>query len=209
MKLVVFGATGGTGLQIVEQALAAGNSVTAFVRSPEKLRLEHPALVVAQGDVQAAPAVAQAIAGQDAVISALGPSRPPTPGMMASAAANIVAGMQTHGVRRLLFTTGAGVRDPLDRPKLSDRLVKTLLTLLAGEVLRDSEAGVNVIRAADLDWTIVRFPRLTGGPRTDRFRAGFLGKGSGMQISRADGAAFILQELAAGQYIRQAPVVSY
>ena len=209
MKLVVFGATGGTGLQIVEQALAAGNSVTAFVRSPEKLRLEHPALVVAQGDVQAAPAVAQAIAGQDAVISALGPSRPPTPGMMASAAANIVAGMQTHGVRRLLFTTGAGVRDPLDRPKLSDRLVKTLLTLLAGEVLRDSEAGVNVIRAADLDWTIVRFPRLTGGPRTEPFRAGFLGQDSGMQISRADGATFILQELAAGQYIRQAPVVSY
>jgi len=209
MKIVVFGASGGTGIKIVEQALAAGDVVTAFVRNPAKLGLQHTNLTLCQGDVTDAGAVARAVAGQDAVISALGPSRPPVPGMMETAARNIVAAMRQHGVRRLISTTGAGVRDPQDRPTPVDHLMKGLLTLLAGAVLRDSAANVAVIRGSDLDWTVVRFPRLTDGPRTGKYRVGYLGKDSGIQVARADGADFVLQELRAGQYIRQMPVVSY
>lgn len=209
MKIVVFGASGGTGIKIVEQALAAGDVVTAFVRNPAKLGLQHANLTLFQGDVMDPAAVASAVVGQDAVISALGPSRPPVPGMMETAAGNIIAAMRQHGVRRLISTTGAGVRDPQDRPKLVDHLLKGLLTLVAGAVLRDSAANVAVIRGSDLDWTIVRFPRLTDGPRTGRYRVGYLGKDSGTQLARADGADFTLKELRAGNYIRQMPVVSY
>ena len=80
MKIVVFGASGGTGVQIVQQALAAGYNVTAFVRTPARLTVQHPRLTVFQGDVLDADQVARAIQGQEAVISALGPSRPPAPG---------------------------------------------------------------------------------------------------------------------------------
>ncbi len=211
MRVIVFGASGKTGVHVVEQALAAGHDVTAFVRTPSKLTIQNPHLTVFQGDVMNAEQVDKAIAGQEAVISALGPSRPPTPDMMKTAAANITSAMQRHGVRRLISTTGAGVRDPRDQPKLSDKLIKTLLGLLSAEVLRDSENNVNVIRGQgkDIDWTIVRYPMLTDGPHTGKYRVGYIGKDSGSRISRADGADFIIKELTKGEYIHQAPIVSY
>ena len=209
MKIIVFGATGGTGKEIVKQALEAGHTVTAFVRDPAKVAIQHPKLEVVKGDVTDAFAVEKAVDGQDAVISALGPSRPPVPGMMESAAQNIAGAMKKTGIRRLVSTTGAGVRDAQDRPGLADHIMKMLLTLLAGDVLRDSAANVAVLRATDLDWTIVRYPRLTDGPFTGKYRVGYLGQNAGIQLSRADGAHFVLQELADGKYIRQMPVVSY
>ena len=208
MKIIVFGASGGTGSEIVKQALEAGHDVTAFVRSPSKVTIQHPKLKLVTGDMMDAAAVESAVAGQEAVISALGPSRPPVPGMMEMAAQNIVAAMKKMGIRRLISTTGAGVRDPQDQPKFIDHLMKGLLTLLAGEVLRDSAANVEVIRASDLDWTIARFPRLIDGPHSGKYRVGYLGKDSGSQLSRTDGADFVLRELAEGKYIHQMPVVS-
>jgi len=209
MKIVVFGATGGTGIEIVKQALESGHEVTAFVRNPAKMTLQHAKLSVVRGDVSDVAAVDQAVKGQEAVVSALGPSRPPVAGMMESAARNIVAAMQRNGVRRLVSTTGAGVRDPQDRPKLADHVMKALLTLLAGEVLRDSAANVAVLRESGLDWTIVRFPRLVEGPRTGKYRVGLIGKDSGVQLSRADGADFVLRVLAAGSHLHEMPVASY
>ena len=79
MKILVFGASRGVGIQVVEQALQAGHSVTAFVRTQSTFPLQHPALTVFQGDSMDRTAVEEAIAGQDAVIAALGPTRPPVP----------------------------------------------------------------------------------------------------------------------------------
>lgn len=209
MKIIVFGASGGTGKEIVRQALEAKHEVTAFVRHPARVMLEHQQLKLVTGDVTDAATVEKAIAGHEAVISALGPSRPPVPGMMEIAAQNIIAAMKKAGLRRLISTTGAGVRAEQDQPKLIDHLMKGLLTLLAGEVLKDSAANVAVIRASELDWTIVRYPRLSDGPLTNHYRVGFVGRDSGTRLSRADGAHFVLKELAEGQYICQMPVVSY
>lgn len=209
MKIVVFGASGGMGLKIVEQALSAGHIVIAFVRTPSKLSIQHKNLTIFQGDVTDADAVTKAIFGQDAVISALGPVRPPVPGMMETAAKNIVAGMNAYELRRLISTTGAGVRGPQDQPKFIDHVMKALLTLLARDVLRDSAANVSVIQSSDLDWTIVRFPRLIDGAYTGKYRVGYVGRDSGSQLSRADGADFILKELSTNQWIKKAPIVSY
>ncbi len=209
MKIIVFGASGGTGIEIVKQALDSGHLVTAFVRSPARLEITHPHLSLFPGDVLDTAAVEQAVAGHDAVISALGPARPAVVGMMQTAANNILAAMKKHGIRRLVSMTGAGVRDPQDQPGLLDHVMKALLTLLAGDVLSDSAANVDILRTSGLDWTIVRFPRLTNGPRTGKYRVGYLGKDSGSQLSRADGAAFVLKELGEGKYIHQMPVVSY
>lgn len=209
MKIVVFGASRGVGYQVVQQALAAGHTVTAFVRSPEKFSLQHPNLSVFQGDATDAAAVEKAIAGHDAVISALGPTRPPVPQMMETAAKNIVAGMKKHGVRRLVSTTGAGVRQPEDQPKLIDHLIGFLLNLLAKNVVLDSAANVRVLQASGLDWTIVRYPRLLDGEKKGNYRVGYVGKESGTQISRADGADFVLKELTEQKWLHKLPVVSY
>jgi putative NADH-flavin reductase len=209
MKIVVFGASRGVGLNVVEQALQAGHHVTAFVRTPSRFTLQHPNLTVCQGDSMDAAAVEKAIVGQDAVVSALGPTRPPVPGMMETSARNIIAAMKKHGVRRLISTTGAGVRQPEDKPKLVDHFIGFLLNLLAKDVVLDSAANVKVIQGSDLDWTVVRYPRLMDGEHTHKYRVGYVSKDSGTQLSRADGADFVLKELAEKNWLRKLPVVSY
>src|SRR5688500_13698695 len=151
MKIVVLGASRGVGLEIVRQGLEAGHMVTAFVRSPEKLEVKNANLTMFKGDSMDAAAVAEAVAGQDAVVSTLGPTRPPVPHMMETSAKNIVAGMQKYGVRRLVSTTGAGVRQPEDKPKFTDYFIGLLLNLLAKEVVMDSAENVKVIQASDLE----------------------------------------------------------
>ena len=209
MNIIIFGASGGTGREVVKQALEAGHMVTVFVRTPSKINMQHPNLRVVQGDVMDAPAIDQAVTGQDAVISTLGPTRPPVPRMMETAARNIIAAMNKHGLRRLIATTGAGVRQPEDQPKLVDTLIGVLLSLLAGEVVRDSAEGVRLIQSSDLDWTIARFPRLMDGPHTGKYRAGYVSKESSTQLSRADAADFVLKELTENNWLRKLPLVSY
>lgn len=209
MKIVVFGASGGAGKNIVEQALQLGHHVTAFVRSPGKIAVQHPNLSVFQGDSMDAVAVEKALAGREAVISVLGPTRPPVAGMMETSAKNIMAGMRKQGIRRIVSTTGAGVRQPEDQPKFIDHFIGFLLNLLAKDVVLDSAANVKVIQASDLDWTIVRFPRLVDGAHTGKYRVGYVGKDSSSQLSRADGADLVLKELTEKKWLRKLPVVSY
>ena len=154
-------------------------------------------------------AVEGAIVGQEAVISALGPTRPPVPHMMETSANNIVAGMKKHGVKRIVSTTGAGVRQPEDQPKFIDHFIGFLLNVLAKDVVLDSAANVRVIQSSDLDWTVVRYPRLVNGERKGSYRVGYVGKDSGTQITRADGADFVLKELFEKKWLRKLPVVSY
>jgi len=209
MKIVVFGASRGVGLKAVEQALEAGHIVTAFIRTPEKFGLAHANLTVFKGNSMDAVAVEKAIAGQEAVISALGPTRPPIPHMMETSAKNIVAGMKRHGVRRLVSTTGAGVRQPEDKPNLIDHFISFLLNLLAKDVVLDSAENVKVIQASDLEWTVIRFPRLMDGEHTRKYQVGFVGKDSGTQLSRADGADFVLKELTEKKWLKKLPLMSY
>lgn len=209
MKIVAFGASGRMGIKVVEQALEAGHNVTAFLRTPSKIAIQHPNLTLFQGDVMDAAAVENALAGQEVVFSVLGPTRPPVPGMMETAAKNIISAMRKHGIRRIISTTGAAVPQPEDQPKVADRLINALLNMIDKNFVVDSSANVKLIQASDLDWTIVRFPRVMDGARTGKYRVAYLGNDSGTQISRADGADFVLKELTEKKWLRKAPVVSY
>src|SRR3954454_14024854 len=109
MQLVGFGATGGTGRELVKQALGHGHSVRAFVRDPDRLKVIHHRLEVVTGNVQDAKGVAAAVAGQDAVLCALGVNerRPNT--VLSDAVRTIVGAMKAERVRRLLFVSSLGV----------------------------------------------------------------------------------------------------
>lgn len=208
MKLTLFGGSGRTGIPLIEQALAAGHQVTALVRTPARLAIQHERLAVLQGDALDAGQAAAAIAGADAVLSVLGQTRPPTKDLLYTAVDNMLAGMAAHSVRRFVYLTGAGVRHPNDKPGLPDKIMGRLLKLMAGEVLADSERAVRAIEASPLDWVIVRAPRLSEEPAKGSYRSGYIQPGFAA-IARADVASFMLQQATNDQYVRQMPVISY
>ncbi len=208
MKLAIFGGTGKTGKYLVEQALAEGNHVTALVRNPSKLSIQNHHLTVVQGEVGNAAAVERTMAGADAVISVLGPTTNAPEFHISAGIQNIVAAMKKQGVRRLIVSTGAGVADPNDEPKLFHHLMNFALTLVSRNVYEDMKRMVDIVRASDLDWTIVRVPMLTDDPKTGRVQVGYVGKGMGPRITRADMADFILKQVSDRQFVRQAPAIS-
>jgi putative NADH-flavin reductase len=208
MRITVFGATGKTGKHIVEQALAAGHEVVAFARTPAKLGIQHARLSIVQGDIHDAAHVAQAVAGSGAVIAALSPSRADkVKGIVSVGARNIVAAMKQHGVRRLVFSTGAGVQDPQDRPTLMHKAIGFLLKKIAGDVLADSLRGIQTVRESGLDWTITRAPMLTDAPRGE-YRVGYIGGEMKRTLARASFADFMLRQLADNGHLRQMPAAS-
>jgi len=121
---------------------------------------------------------------------------------------NILAAMRQHGVRRLIQSAGAGVRDPQDTPTLLHAFFGGLTRLLSPNVVADMEQVVDKVRHSGLDWTIVRAPMLTEGPATGRVREGYVGKDIGPRLTRADLAAFMLKQLETKTYVGQAPAIS-
>lgn len=208
MRLAVFGASGRTGREVVRRALERGHDVRAFARTPAKIDLQHERLEIVQGDVQDPAAVARGVAGADAVLSALGPTANVPDPQITRGTRHIVDAMRRQGVRRIVVTGGAGVSDPQDRPTLVSRLVKGLLLIVARRVYQDMRGAVEVVRTSDLDWTVVRLPRLTDDPATGTVRSDYLGGDVGIRIGREDVASFMLDQLESDRYVRAAPVIS-
>lgn len=170
------------------------------------MTLKNDRLQVVKGDITDPSAVAQTIAGADAVVSLIGHTKETPRDMQAKAAQNIIAAMKQHGVRRVVIMT-AGVRHEGDQPKFFDHVMGFLLKTLNGDVLQDSIHYADAIRNSDLDWTLVRVPMLVDGAATGSIRAGMAGS-IGPRLVRADGAAFILKQLSEPTYIRKAPAIS-
>lgn len=208
MKITVFGATGGTGRHLVDQALEQGHEVTAFVRDPEKAPWQRDRLNLVQGDVRDEDAVERAVQGAGAVISALGPSSNAPEQPITQGTHNIIAAMQQHNVTRLIASCGAGVEFPQDEPKLFNKFMGFLVRTLSKHVYADMKGTVEAIRNSDLDWTIVRVPMLSDDEAKGEVRVGYVGKGTGARITRADMAAFMLAQVDSEEHLRDAPVIS-
>jgi putative NADH-flavin reductase len=207
-NILVLGATGGTGRQVVSQALAAGHNVTVLVRDARRVPHSSDRLQVVQGDVTAeSPTLSDVVLGQDAVISTLGVGKSFTPnGLCAHSAPLIVEAMRRHGVMRLIHTSAFGVGPTYSQIPLLPRLfIRTLLR----HVYRDKAIGDECIHGCDLDWTIVYPAGLTDGPATGRFRSGEQLPLRGFPtISRADVASFLLAQVADRTYIRKGVLVA-
>lgn len=121
---------------------------------------------------------------------------------------NLLAGMQTTGLRRLIYISGAGVTQPEDPWALATMLIRPLMILTAAEVLRDSTLGIERIKASDLAWTIVRAPRLDDSPARGSYRAGYI-KPTLATFSRADLAEFVLKLITSNEYLHRLPIVNY
>jgi putative NADH-flavin reductase len=192
MKFVVLGATGGTGLEIVRQAIEQGHSVTAFVRSPERLKPFGNRITIKQGDLLNSAELAKAISGQDAILSGFGPRVPiakADANLLQNFATAVTTAMHQTGVRRAVIVSTAFLfKDSIVPPTyLFGRL------FFPGVVL-DAAAMEQIVIESSLDWTIVRPPQLTDKPFTGKYRVrtAHLPR-FGFNISRADVAHSFLK----------------
>jgi len=208
LNITIFGSTGGTGQQLVRIALERGHEVTAFARTPKKLEVQHSHLTPVEGDIRDAEAAALAIKDADAVISAIGPTPGSPDDLMAKAAQNIVSGMKAHNVRRLVWSTGAGVKAPQDEPTLMHKAISFLLRLISKDVLENSLRGAETIQNSNLDWTIARAPMLTNECRKQGYQASFVGPGMGRTLSRENFAEFMLDLAENAEWVQQMPAAS-
>jgi len=184
-------------------------SVRALVRDPAKLAVRSDRLTVVGGDILDPDSVAQTVSGSDAVLSVFGHVRGSPATIQTDGTRNIVEAMQTAGVRRIVTLSGGGLRaDGYDRPGAADRVIRLLLKSLAGHVLADAEGHLKVLQESDLDWTVVRGPRLTEKPGMGSYRVSWVGVNSSTKISRDDLADFILSQVNDRAFVGKMPFVS-
>jgi putative NADH-flavin reductase len=198
MRLTLLGATGGIGRLLLPLALEQGHEVIAFARSPQKITLRSPQLRVIEGNLFDARQMSDAVRGSDVVLSAFGPIIVRPTHQRRDFGRALVDALRSAGVKRFLHVSSAFVFND------GGLVVKVMANTVFRNVTVDHRDSERELTQPDLAWTILRPPRLTNGPVTDRIRvaSGHLPK-NGFTISRADVAAFMLQEAASPQYIRQ------
>lgn len=205
MRLLVLGATGGTGKLLVPMALAAGHEVTVLVRRPDAVA-SHPRLRVVAGSATDSAALQAVTATQDAVISTLGNGKSVAPtSLYEDSARELITAMTEHKVRRFVGVTSSGVVDDRKTP-LWFRLYKKRLR----HVYADMRAMEKVIRASDLDWTLVRPGYLTDRDQQVSYRVApeAARAGQGWKISRHNLATFLLELAETPGFVRQAVAVN-
>ena len=208
MRIAVLGATGTIGRLVVERALADGHEVTALVRSPEKLGALAAQVRVVQGDVLRGEAVSRAVAGQDAILYAVGAGNVRATTLFSESTTVLVGAMQQHRVRRLVCLTGVGAGETKGHGGfVYDRILYPLFTR---GIYADKDRQEEIIRRSDVDWTLVR-----AAPFRSRTPAGPLVVATDVdgvtlrRIGTAEVAAFMVAEAAQNRYVRRAVFIGH
>lgn len=209
MKLLIFGATGATGQELVKQSLEAGHQVTAFVRTPSRLTFQHQDMTVFEGDVIDAALVRSAVEGKNVVLSTLGASSPfKFDQNVVDGIGNIVEAMEGQGVKRLIYLSAMNVKESRHDAGF---LIRVLAPLLLRHEIAGHEAKEQIIKQSQLDWTIVRAAGLTNGALKTQYRSGedIRANGPAASISRADVAHFMLKQVSDRTYLHRAVRIMY
>lgn len=208
-KLLVLGATGGTGQQLVVQGLELGYVITALVRNPDGLRVEHERLRTVTGDATDGTAIEEALDGQDAVLCALGPTSPRSLvrcTLMRESTRILLPAMKRRGVNRLVLLSALGAGASAAHAPL---LLRIAFQTLLRQVGKDKAAAEELLGATEIDWTVVYPPSLTDGTRTGTYRSGEALELKGLpKISRGDVAEFMLSQVDQTTYSRKIAIVS-
>jgi putative NADH-flavin reductase len=194
MRLTIFGATGGTGTCLVRQAVAAGHEVTAVVRDPARLAVPaSPRLHAVTADVLDPASIVTSVGGVDAVVSAIGPRTGGRTTISQDSVHSIIQAMGKAGTRRLITVSGSIVADEGDGLVLRYLLKPLARATQLRYVCADMRRAEAEVRDSQLDWTIMRPPRLTDRPATGRYRTAIdRNPPRAFSLPRADLAAYIL-----------------
>lgn len=210
MNLLIIGSTGGTGVQLVSQALALGHNVTAFTRKASKIKIIHERLKVFEGDVLDFDSLNRAMSDQDAVLSALGHKQffYPTK-ILSRGTKNIITAMENNNVKRFICETSLGVGNSIGRMGLYYTFF--VIPFILPFYFWDKGKQETVIKSSSLDWTIVR-----PGVLNNRQARGSYQHGPNIgnlfytvRISRADVAHFMLNQLVDKKYIHSTPGICW
>ncbi|MGB7980244.1 MAG: NAD(P)H-binding protein [Candidatus Nanopelagicales bacterium] len=207
MKIAVLGAAGRTGSPLVAELLGRGHEVSVLVRTPDKLGSTRDRVRVVTGSSTDPAALDQVLAGADAVVSALGPTKKEA-SLHSETARGLIAAMPRHGVSRFVGVSGAGIDVPGDQKGARDKIISFMIRTVGGALVADKPAEYREFAASDLDWTLVRPPRLQEGPGTGRVAHDAHTPGRSSSIKRADLAMFLVDVVEQGLYSRQAPFAS-
>lgn len=205
MKIAIFGATGGIGIELVKQALERGHSVTALVRNPAQSADKGNGLTVMTGDIHDVASVERCIQGQDAVICALGSRDLKKTMIRTEGTVNIISAMKQNNVKRLFVVSAMGVEDSWNSLSMVNKL---FFALLLKSTREDHEAQEAAVKASGLDWTIIRPSRLVDTPRTGVYSVGENIRAKTSQIPRADVAGLIFKELEHNSLLRKAVTIT-
>jgi uncharacterized protein len=208
MKVVVFGASGRVGKLLVEQALHRGYQVTAFVRSENRMPFTHERLSIIQGDARREDEVSKAIAGQDAVMVALGDFRPDGPvNLMSEATKHILWAMNQHGVSRIIGICGAGI---LQKDEVSLQKNTTTFPSYLRYVSEDHLRVFTRYQSTGLHWTFVCPPYMPDGGATGSYRLRMnYNPAGGIAVRTGDVAHFMLKELEENRFVRTRVGIAY
>ena len=206
MKILVLGASQGTGALVVTEALARGHDVTAFARSPEKLQLAGPRLQKVSGDFHDAASVKSAVAGHDAVVITASATSlagfKAQPDYFSLGTGHAIAAMKALGVRRLVVLSALGTGESRAlMPWVARKLVVDLILKLP---FADHQVQEGLVRASDLDWVIARPGRLTNGPARHAYQKRTDLVPLPSSISRSDVAHFLVDACERNDWLRQA-----
>jgi putative NADH-flavin reductase len=205
MKLTVFGATGGIGRQLIDQGLRLGHEMTAVVRRD----FDVPGATVVRATLDDAAALEAAVAGRDAVLTALGQRKGGPATVQVDGARAAVAAMRATGVRRIVSVDAAG--------RVADRgdgvFIRVVAKPLLQRILRagfdDLAEAERVLRASDLDWTLIAPPRLTDGGHRPYRTVLDINVHGGQSLSRADVADAMLHSITNPEHIHRRVNVAY
>ncbi len=203
MKIVVFGASGKTGILIVYQALNQGHQVTAFARQPSKVTIQHKNLRIIQGDIMETDKVKMAVEGQDAVLCALGVNKNKPSTLLSDGTKNILNAMESSGIKRFICMSSAGILGN----DTGFWFGKIIMPLFLRHVFADKLRQVRVIEESKADWVILRPTGLTDAPKTNTYKVN-LGNPTSGSIPRADVADFMLKLLNDKRYDGKMPALS-
>ena len=208
MKVLIVGATGGTGRILLGKALEHGHEVTALARNPSAVAPRDYRPRVLEVDVLDSDAVEAAVAGQDAVLSALGTRSTKPTTLFSAGTASLLGAMKKHGVRRLVCLSGIGAGDSKGHGGfLYDRVI---LPFVLRNQYEDKDRQEEIVRRSGLEWVIVRPARLTNKRATDECQVFLSGDSyKATTISREDVAAFMLAQLTEDRYVHKAPAITY
>lgn len=207
MKVIIFGASGSIGRNLVSQSLEQGHAVTAFVRDPARFDMQHDNLSIAVGDVLEAASVQKAVPGHDAVMCTIGAGR--KGGVRAEGTRNIIAAMERTGVKRLICQSTLGIGESWNN--LNAFWKYFMFGLLIRPAFLDHKEQEKLIRESDLDWSIIRPAAFIDGELSGQYRHGFpaTANDTKLEISRADVADFMLKNLVDNTYLHKTPGLSY
>jgi putative NADH-flavin reductase len=209
-KIIVFGATGGTGTCLVQAALHAGHFVTVVVRNPDLFIIRHERLVIIKGDVFQPGTFEREIADKDAVVSCLGTRKRGQTTVYSDGVTNIISAMKAHSVSRIICLSAGAVIVPPKGSFMTKFFIKNILQRALSHVYGDMLIMERILETSGLHYTIIRAPWLRNTHRTGKYRtANDEHLSNPSMISRADLADYIVNHLNDVKTFRSRVEISY